>query len=198
MSVFHGFKPDLLFPPSSFVILPTMVSRACGIPQRVSHLSSPHWYTGRLCPPTDISWRWVNPALVDVFTYGLPPTNATSVSLGNTLVQGVITLLEPIVMEATRPIAVLAADVYAYGVVRHTNDADAPMTLLDGSFTQGVLIELLEPIIASSIYPLVIPEPSRVATVDHLPDQAFVQLLFLVNQFSHSLYTTVPEQSTIS
>ncbi|PBK66849.1 hypothetical protein ARMSODRAFT_977389 [Armillaria solidipes] len=126
---------------------------------------------------TDISRRWVDPVLVDVFTYGLPPANATSVSLGDTLVQGVVTLLEPIVVEAISPVAVLDADVYAYGVPRHTNDAGATVASLVGPLAQGVLIELLKPIIVESICPVAIPEPSvMLATVDYPPpNQAFVQ-----------------------
>lgn len=125
---------------------------------------------------TDISRRWVDPVPVDVFTYGLPPANATSVSLGDTVIQGVVALLEPIVVEAINPVAVLVADVYAYEVPRHTNDADTTVASLDGPFTQGVLIELLKPIVVESICPVVIPQPSvLLATVDYPPpNQGFV------------------------
>ncbi|SJL17758.1 uncharacterized protein ARMOST_21319 [Armillaria ostoyae] len=126
---------------------------------------------------TDISRRWVDPVLADVFTYGLPPANVTSVSLSDTLVQGVFTLLEPIVVEAISPVAVLAVDVYAYGVPRHTNDAEATVASLDGPLAQGVLAGLLTPIVVvESICPVAIPEPSvTLATVDYSPNQTFVQ-----------------------
>ncbi|KAK0444701.1 hypothetical protein EV421DRAFT_364947 [Armillaria borealis] len=126
---------------------------------------------------TDISRRWVDPVLVDVFTYGLPPANVTSVTLGDSLVQGVFTLLEPIVVEAISPVPVLDADVYAYGVPRHTNDAGPTVASLVGPLAQGVLIELLKPIVVESICPVAIPEPSvTLATVDYPPpNQAFVQ-----------------------
>ncbi|KAK0238374.1 hypothetical protein EDD85DRAFT_507014 [Armillaria nabsnona] len=126
---------------------------------------------------TDISRRWVDPVPVDIFTYGLPPANATSGSLGDTLVQGAVALLESIVVEAINPVAVLDADVYVYGVSRHTNDAVATVTLLDVPLAQGVLIELLKPIVVESICPVVVPEPSvTLTTVDYpSPNQAFVQ-----------------------
>ncbi|PBK91754.1 hypothetical protein ARMGADRAFT_1081176 [Armillaria gallica] len=124
---------------------------------------------------TDISRRWVDPVPVDVFTYGLPPANVTSVSMGDTLVQGVVALLEPIVVEAISPVAVLVADVY--GVPRHTNDAVAIVASLDRPLAQGILVEPLKPIVVESICPVPIPEPSvTLATVDYPPpNQAFVQ-----------------------
>ncbi|KAK0187076.1 hypothetical protein F5146DRAFT_1004043 [Armillaria mellea] len=51
--------------------------------------------------------RWIDPVLVEVFTYGLPLAHAT---LGDSLIQG---LLKPIVAETASPATVLAADVYA-------------------------------------------------------------------------------------
>ncbi|KAK0185053.1 hypothetical protein F5146DRAFT_1125402, partial [Armillaria mellea] len=118
---------------------------------------------------TDISRRWVDPVLVEVFTYSLPPAHAT---LGDSLIHG---LLEPIVAETVSPAAVLAADVYANGVPRRANNADTTVAPLDGP-SQGVLIELLKPIVVESICSVGIPEPSiTLVTVDYPLNQAFVQ-----------------------
>ncbi|KAK0488503.1 hypothetical protein IW261DRAFT_353752 [Armillaria novae-zelandiae] len=125
---------------------------------------------------TDISRRWVDPVLVVVFTYGLPPAHVTSISLGDAPVQSAVGFLEPIVVEAVSPVAVLDVDVYAYGVPRHADNADATVALLNGPPTQGVLIELLRPIVVESICPVATPQPlMTLATIDDRPPtQAFI------------------------
>ncbi|KAK0207699.1 hypothetical protein IW262DRAFT_526373 [Armillaria fumosa] len=126
---------------------------------------------------TDISWRWVDPVLVEVFTYGLPPAHVTSISPGDSLVQGVVGLLEPIVVETVSPVAVLDVDAYAYGVPPHANKADATVALPNGPLAQGVVIEPVKHIVVESIYPVATPQPLvTLATVDYPPpNQAFVQ-----------------------
>lgn len=126
---------------------------------------------------TDISRRWVDPVMVEVFIYGLPPTYFNSISLDDSLVQGVVDLLEPIVVETVSSGAVLDVDAYAYGVPSHANKADATVAPPNGRLAQGVLIELLKPIVVESVCLVATPQPLvTLATVNYPPpNQAFVQ-----------------------